>query len=114
MPVPYNNRPSSQCGVASCSSCTSRWAITAPTSSAVNHHWQAPFAARAADLAHRRQVLPQHRTWSQSKYEEHVGKLNVALAVAGIATTGEPVLARCNGPMTPWFVRRNEIWLAVR
>ena len=53
-------------------------------------------------------------TWSQSNYEEHLGKLKAALAAAGIATTGEPVLARYNGPMTPWFMRRNEIWLAVR
>ena len=75
---------------------------------------RAPRAARAADLAHPRQVLPQHRTWSQSNYEEHLGKLKAALAAAGIATTGEPVLARYNGPMTPWFMRRNEIWLAVR
>ena len=27
---------------------------------------------------------------------------------------GEPVLARYNAPFTPWFMRRNEIWLAVR
>ena len=53
-------------------------------------------------------------TWSQSNYEEHLGKLKAALAAAGISTTGEPVLARYNGPMTPWFMRRNEIWLAVR
>ena len=53
-------------------------------------------------------------TWSQSNYEEHLGKLKAALAAAGIATAGEPVLARYNGPMTPWFMRRNEIWLAVR
>jgi hypothetical protein len=31
-----------------------------------------------------------------------------------VATEGEPVWARYNGPMTPWFLRRNEIWLAVR
>jgi len=24
------------------------------------------------------------------------------------------VLARYNAPMTPWFMRRNEIWLALR
>ena len=27
---------------------------------------------------------------------------------------GEPVLARYNAPFTPWFMRRNEIWLALR
>jgi SOUL heme-binding protein len=25
--------------------------------------------------------------------------------------TGEPVYARYNAPFTPWFMRRNEIWL---
>jgi len=53
-------------------------------------------------------------TWSQSNYDEHLLKLQAALAAAGIATEGEPVLARYNAPMTPWFMRRNEIWLTVR
>ena len=53
-------------------------------------------------------------TWSQANYDEHLGKLQAALAAAGVATQGEPVLARYNGPMTPWFMRRNEIWLALR
>jgi len=53
-------------------------------------------------------------TWSQANYDEHLGKLQVALAAAGIATQGQPVLARYNAPMTPWFMRRNEIWLALR
>jgi len=26
----------------------------------------------------------------------------------------KPVLARYNGPMTRWFMRRNEIWLSLR
>ena len=53
-------------------------------------------------------------TWSQANYKEHLGKLQTALAAAGVATQGEPVLARYNGPMTPWFMRRNEIWLALQ
>ena len=53
-------------------------------------------------------------TWSQSNYLEHLGELKASLAAAGVATQGEPVLARYNGPMTPWFLRRNEIWLALR
>ncbi len=53
-------------------------------------------------------------TWSQGNYDEHLGKLQAALAAAGVATLGQPVLARYNGPMTPWFMRRNEIWLALR
>ena len=53
-------------------------------------------------------------TWSQANYDEHLGKLQAALLAAGMATEGQPVLARYNGPMTPWFMRRNEIWLALR
>lgn len=53
-------------------------------------------------------------TWSKANYDEHLGKLQAALAAAGIATDGQPVLARYNAPMTPWFMRRNEIWLALR
>lgn len=50
--------------------------------------------------------------WSQANYDEHLAKLRAAAAAANITTEGEPVLARYNGPMTPWFLRRNEIWLA--
>jgi len=52
-------------------------------------------------------------TWSQSNYEHHLERLQAALRAAGIRWTGEPTLSRYNGPMTPWFLRRNEIWLAV-
>jgi SOUL heme-binding protein len=53
-------------------------------------------------------------TWSQSNYEEHLALLKAALEAAGVTTQGEPVLARYNAPFTPWFMRRNEIWLALR
>jgi hypothetical protein len=53
------------------------------------------------------------RTWSQANYAEHLEKLRSALRAAKIASTGEPTLSRYNSPMTPWFMRRNEIWLAV-
>ena len=53
-------------------------------------------------------------TWSQANYDEHLALLTAALAAAGVATQGEPVLARYNPPITPWFLRRNEIWLALR
>ena len=39
-----------------------------------------------------------------------IGLLMTAGA-AGLAWTGEPVYSRYNGPLTPWFLRRNEIWL---
>ena len=59
-------------------------------------------------------VIRYSGTWSESNDLEHLGELQTALAAAGVATQGEPVLARYNPPFTPWFMRRNEIWLAVR
>ena len=59
-------------------------------------------------------VIRYSGTWSQSNYLEHLGELKAALDAAGVATQGEPVLARYNAPFTPWFMRRNEVWLALR
>jgi len=59
-------------------------------------------------------VIRYSGTWSQSNYLEHLGELKAALQAAGVATQGEPVLARYDGPMTPWFMRRNEVWLALK
>ena len=52
--------------------------------------------------------------WSQSNYEEHLTQLKSLLEAAGVATRGEPVLARYDPPFMPSFLRRNEIWLEVR
>lgn len=49
--------------------------------------------------------------WSDSNYSEHLAKLQAALRAAGLAWEGEPVYSRYNAPFTPWFMRRNEIWL---
>ncbi len=51
--------------------------------------------------------------WSQTNYDEHLTRLQTALRDAKIGWTGAPTLSRYNGPMTPWFLRRNEIWVAV-
>jgi hypothetical protein len=59
-------------------------------------------------------VITYSGTWSQSNFDENLSALRTALKTADIATQGEPVLSRYNGPFTPWFMRRNEIWLAVR
>jgi SOUL heme-binding protein len=61
-----------------------------------------------------RATLRYSGTWSQANDEEHIAKLRAAVAAAGLTPEGEPVLARYNGPMTPWFLRRNEVWLALR
>ena len=48
---------------------------------------------------------------SKAGYAKHLAKLQAALKVADMAWAGEPEYARYNAPMTPWFMRRNEIWL---
>jgi len=59
-------------------------------------------------------VIRYSGTWSQSNYLSHLAELKASLAAAGVVTQGEPVLARYNAPFTPWFMRRNEVWLALR
>lgn len=59
-------------------------------------------------------VIRYSGSWSQANFDEHLTRLQVTLADAGVATRGSPVLARYNGPFTPWFLRRNEIWLGLR
>jgi hypothetical protein len=49
--------------------------------------------------------------WSDSNYSEHLAKLQEALRAADLSWTGEPVYSRYDAPFTPWFMRRNEIWL---
>jgi hypothetical protein len=49
--------------------------------------------------------------WSETNYNEHLAQLQKGLRAATIAWTGEPVLSRYDPPFTPWFLRRNEIWL---
>ena len=52
--------------------------------------------------------------WSEANYSEHLDRLKSALRAADLSWTGEPFYARYNPPMTPWFMRRNEVWLALR
>jgi len=51
--------------------------------------------------------------WSDANYTEHLDRLESALRSAGVTWVGEPVYARYNAPFTPWFLRRNEIWLTL-
>lgn len=52
-------------------------------------------------------------TWSQANHDEHLEKLLAALRATDLKWADTPTLSRYNGPMTPWFLRRNEIWLPV-
>jgi hypothetical protein len=49
--------------------------------------------------------------WSDANYDQHLTKLQSALRAADLPWAGEPVYSRYNAPFTPWFLRRNEIWL---
>ena len=51
--------------------------------------------------------------WSDANYNKHLAKLKETLRKAGVKWSGEPVYSRYNSPFTPWFLRRNEIWLHV-
>ena len=51
--------------------------------------------------------------WSESNYNEHLAELQAALRAAKLEWKGEAVYSRYNAPFTPWFMRRNEIWLTL-
>ena len=52
--------------------------------------------------------------WSQTNYEKNLALLREGVAASGLQATGEPVWSRYDAPWTPWFMRRNEIWLALQ
>jgi hypothetical protein len=49
--------------------------------------------------------------WSEANYQRHLTTLQTALRAANLAWVGAAVYSRYNAPFTPWFLRRNEIWL---
>ena len=49
--------------------------------------------------------------WSEDNYKQHLDQLEAALRGANLVWVGEAVYSRYNAPFTPWFLRRNEIWL---
>jgi hypothetical protein len=51
--------------------------------------------------------------WTDTNFDRHRQALLDDLAELGIDVTGEPELARYNGPLTPWFLRRNEFIVPV-
>ena len=52
--------------------------------------------------------------WSTSNFDEHTALLKSYLANQGIEETSEPMIARYNMPLTPWFLRRNEVLISVK
>jgi hypothetical protein len=51
--------------------------------------------------------------WSQAGYERHLAELKKALDANALTARGEPIWARYDPPWTPWFLRRNEVLVAV-
>jgi hypothetical protein len=56
-------------------------------------------------------VIRYSGSWSEQNYRSHLEQLEHGARTAGLRTTGPAVYARYNSPFTPWFLRRNEIWL---
>jgi hypothetical protein len=52
-------------------------------------------------------------TWSEKRYQRHKQQLEAWIQTQGLAATGDAEWARYNSPMTPWFMRRNEILIPV-
>ena len=51
--------------------------------------------------------------WTADNYRKHETLLRDRIATRGLVARGVPVLARYNPPFTPWFMRRNEVLIAV-
>jgi hypothetical protein len=51
--------------------------------------------------------------WSKSNYEQNEQELLNALEADDVNVIGRPLLARYNGPFTPFFMRRNEVLVEV-
>lgn len=52
--------------------------------------------------------------WTQANFDERTLRLERFLAEQGIETLGAPVVARYNMPLTPWFLRNNEVQFEVK
>lgn len=52
-------------------------------------------------------------TWSERNFADNEAALRAAVQAAGLTPTGPARFAAYNGPMTLWFMRRNEVLLPV-
>jgi hypothetical protein len=63
--------------------------------------------------AHRLAAIRYSGFWAASNYATHLATLMAALKAVALSWSGEPAFSRYNAPWTPWFLRRNEIWLSL-
>ena len=57
-----------------------------------------------------------HRTrgrWTDAKFAEHAAALRAWTRARGLLVAGEPEVNRYDPPWTPWFLRRNEVWMTL-
>jgi hypothetical protein len=52
--------------------------------------------------------------WTEENFAKNLAELEAWIKQQGLVAVGEPVWARYNPPMMPWFLRRNEILVPVR
>jgi len=52
--------------------------------------------------------------WSNSTFKKKSEELLEELTKSGVKTEGQVFSMRYNGPFTPWFLRRNELAIAVK
>lgn len=58
-------------------------------------------------------VIRYSGSWKQKKYDAKLKLLEDWIKTKGLKPLGPPVFARYNAPVTPWFMRRNEIVIPV-
>lgn len=51
--------------------------------------------------------------WTQAGFERNRRKLEAWMARRGLSASADPIWARYNPPITPWFLRRNEVLIPV-
>lgn len=52
-------------------------------------------------------------TWGEGRFRDHEAKLRAMHAERGLQPFGAAIFARYNPPFTPWFMRRNEVLIAI-
>jgi hypothetical protein len=52
--------------------------------------------------------------WTAANYRENLTTLRREIAAHGLTAVGAPIWARYDAPFIPWFMRRNEVMIAVQ
>ncbi|MCP4434560.1 MAG: heme-binding protein [Actinomycetia bacterium] len=64
--------------------------------------------------AQRLAALPYRGSWSKGLHDRNLRELRRTLDREGLDTEGEPIWARYDPPWKPWFLRHNEVLLALK